>query len=147
MSENWEVRIDLIWQKISWLRPCKSAANLFIGPTLPRAAAYCRLQCYDFGVRKKLFLKKGSCVHLPYSAYWRKRLIFFNMVTPNLINFIISCQMYHNLLFLYHVLKSFYTVTRFILVLLKPIFVVYWTTVRFYFNSAELLNSPQYSLE
>jgi len=43
------------------------------------------------------------------------------MVTPNLTNFNISCQMYHNLLFLYHVVKSFYTVTWFIVVLLKPI--------------------------
>ena len=46
----------MIWQKLSWLRPCKSAANLFIGP---RAAACCRVQCYDFVVRKKLFLKKA----------------------------------------------------------------------------------------
>ena len=122
MSENWEVRLDLIWQKTSWLNPCKSAANLFIGPTLPTAAACCRLlppaaaccrlQCYDFGVRKKLFSKKARvCTCHAYSE----------VVAPNLINFIISCQIYHNLLFLFHVVKSFYTVTRFIVVLLKPI--------------------------
>lgn len=68
MSENWEVRLDLIWQKTSWLNPCKSAANLFIGPTLPTAAACCRLlprAMLRFWGAQEAFFKKGSCVHLP----------------------------------------------------------------------------------
>ena len=115
MSENWEVRLDLIWQKTSWLNPCKSAANLFIGPTLPTAAACCgllpRAMLRFWGAQEAFSKKARVCTCHAYSE----------VVAPNLINFIISCQIYHNLLFLFHVVKSFYTVTRFIVVLLKPI--------------------------
>ena len=49
-----------MWQKISWLRPCKSGANLS-GPTLPRAML--RFWC----ARNISFFKtEGSCVQLPY---------------------------------------------------------------------------------
>ena len=58
--ENREVRIDLA-KKISWLRPWKLGAKLFVGPIAACNATI--LVC------AKSFFKKGSCVHLPYSVH------------------------------------------------------------------------------
>ena len=58
--ENREVRIDLA-KKISWLRPWKLGAKLFVGPIAACNATI--LVC------AKSFFKKGSCVHLLYSVH------------------------------------------------------------------------------
>ena len=97
MSENWEVRLDLIWQKTSWLNPCKSAANLFIGPTLPTAAACCRLlppaaaccrvQCYDLGCARSFFQKRLVCALAMHTLKWSRRtsLILLFLVKSTII--------------------------------------------------------------
>ena len=51
-------------------------AKLFVGPTLPRVML-------RFWCAQKAFFKKGSCVQLPYSAYWVDGYMY-SLISPGL---------------------------------------------------------------